>query len=352
MEEKYMKLAISQAKNGKGNTYTNPLVGAVIVKDTQIIAAGAHLAYGQPHAEKNAIQTCLDSEKLFDSMLYVTLEPCNHQGKQPPCTEVILASGIKEVVIGQLDPNPLVSGKGKERLEKAGIKVVVGVLETEVRQLNRHYNHFFEQKRPYVVLKQAMTLDGKISFLNKRTAITGKEVYQRVRQERSQYQAILVGSETILVDDPTLLPDLISVYPPLRVILDRRGRIFSRRELNIFKSAKAPVIVFTEVVEPIENLPPHLTIIQEKQLTLTKVLEHLTERQIQSIYVEGGAKIHDAFFASGLWDEVICYLSPKLIGGNGISSMSSQRPTTTIANLLDVAIETLGNDIRISGRRG
>lgn len=348
MHEHYMKLAIEAAKQGTGKTHTNPLVGAIIVHDDKVIATGAHLAYGQAHAERNALAACGTPEKLREATMYVTLEPCNHQGKQPPCTQAIIDSGIKRVVVGTSDPNPMVAGLGIKKLRQYGVEVIESVLPEEARALNPHYHHFFEQQRPYVVLKQAMTLDGKIAVANRRTAITGPEVYERVRQERGAYQAILVGSETVLIDDPELLATAPE-FPPLRVIIDRRGRTL-RQELALFKRATSPVLIFTEVAA-YGDFPKHVEVTQVRQLSIEKVLAELAARNIQSLYVEGGAKMHDAFLASGAWDEVITYLAPKIIGGNATASMNSSRSETAVAELTNVTVEQLGADLRISGRR-
>lgn len=205
MHKKYMAQAIAEAKKGFRQTYTNPLVGAVIVKNGRVISRGAHLQYGHEHAEKNAILHCEVPEELADSSLYVTLEPCYNTGKQPPCTQAIVEAGIKKVVVGQLDPNPLVAGKGLEFLKSQGIEVVTQVLENEARALNPHYNFYHEHKRPYVVLKQAVSLDGKIAVLGKQTALTDDETNRFVHDERDDYQAILVGADTVLIDNPQLL---------------------------------------------------------------------------------------------------------------------------------------------------
>ncbi|MCP1100966.1 diaminohydroxyphosphoribosylaminopyrimidine deaminase/5-amino-6-(5-phosphoribosylamino)uracil reductase [Aequitasia blattaphilus] len=351
MHKQYMNLAIEEAKKGIGNTYTNPLVGAVIVKDNRVIAKGAHLKYGCEHAERNAINHCQSPEELFDSTLYVTLEPCNHFGKQPPCSHLIVEKGIKRVIIGQLDPNPLVKGQGKAFLEDHGIQVIVGVNEEEVYHLNEYYNFLHRNKRPYIVLKQALTLDGRIAMnRNSPASITGQAVWDRVHKERGKYQGILVGSQTILSDNPTLLSLGSSLYPPVRIVLDRQGRILKARELNLFKNKLAPLWIFTESEEVIPDLP-HVTVIRKETLTLNGVLTELAERSIHSLYVEGGGRIHDAFFAENLWDEIVTYISPKIIGGNSLPGFSSHREATGITPLHSVAFEQLGTDFRISGRR-
>ncbi|EOK07949.1 bifunctional diaminohydroxyphosphoribosylaminopyrimidine deaminase/5-amino-6-(5-phosphoribosylamino)uracil reductase RibD [Enterococcus faecalis] len=351
MHEAFMELAIKEAKMGEGRTFTNPLVGAVIVSGNEIISKGAHLKYGQAHAEINAINACKSPEKLLNSTIYVTLEPCAHYGKQPPCTQAIIDSGIKCVVIGQLDPNPLVSGKGVDKLREQGVHVIIGILENEARNLNIHYNHFFEKQRPFVSLKQAMSLDGKISLRQKRTNLTQKQAFERVHEERGDYQAILVGSETILIDDPLLLTTRKFQFPPVRIVLDRRGRILANSKLSIFKEFSVPVLIFTEKAGHANQLPKHVEVLSLTSVTIQNVLNELYKRNIHSVYVEGGSVIHDAFLASDYWDEIICYVAPLLLGGNSLPSMSSNRVSNSGTPLKFVNIEKLGSDLKIVGRR-
>ena len=349
MDTYFMNLALLEAKRGAKYTHTNPLVGAIIVKDNKIIARGSHLRYGCEHAEKNAISTCKTPEKLFNSTLYVTLEPCNHKGKQPPCTDSIIKMGISKVVVAQLDPNPIVSGKGIKYLQDNGIEVVTGILEREAYFLNYAYNLFHTEKRPYVALKQATSLDGKLAFTNERTQITGKEVYDFVRNERDNYQAILVGAKTVLIDNPTLLGSNTSLFPPKRIILDAEGSIFEQSNLNLFKDSSSEVIIFSKFSH--ENLPSHVTIITPEEFSIKEILSEIAKLGIQSVYVEGGPCIHDQFLASGCWDEVITYISPILLGGNNTSSFTSNKITNEKIQLHDTNVTKLGNDIRISGRR-
>ena len=349
MDTYFMNLALLEAKRGAKYTHTNPLVGAIIVKDNKIIARGSHLRYGCEHAEKNAISTCKTPEKLFNSTLYVTLEPCNHKGKQPPCTDSIIKMGISKIVVAQLDPNPIVSGKGIKYLQDNGIEVVTGILEREAYFLNYAYNLFHTEKRPYVALKQATSLDGKLAFTNERTQITGKEVYDFVRNERDNYQAILVGAKTVLIDNPTLLGSNTSLFPPKRIILDAEGSIFEQSNLNLFKDSSSEVIIFSKFSH--ENLPSHVTIITPEEFSIKEILSEIAKLGIQSVYVEGGPCIHDQFLASGCWDEVITYISPILLGGNNTSSFTSNRITNEKIQLHDTNVTKLGNDIRISGRR-
>ena len=349
MDNYYMSQAIAEAKKGFRQTYTNPLVGAVIVKDNHVIARGAHLQYGHEHAEKNAILHCQTPEELVDSTLYVTLEPCYHRGKQPPCTQTILAAGIKKVVVGQLDPNPLVAGKGLAFLKEEGIEVVTGVLEEEARGLNSHYNFYYENQRPYVVLKQAVSLDGKIAVLGKRTALTDAETNRFVHDERDDYQSILVGADTVLIDKPRLLGAGTSLYPIVRVILDEAGRVFERRDLQIFTDDSAPILIFSK--HKVTDLPSHVKVIDLPEFSIANILRVLYDEKIQSVYVEGGAAVHDAFLNSGLWDEIISYVTPKLIGGNGKAAISSFRLVEEVLELQDFLCQKIGNTIRLSAKR-
>lgn len=349
MDNYYMSQAIAEAKKGFRQTYTNPLVGAVIVKDNHVIARGAHLQYGHEHAEKNAILHCQTPEELVDSTLYVTLEPCHHRGKQPPCTQAILAAGIKKVVVGQLDPNPLVAGKGLAFLKEEGIEVVTGVLEEEARGLNSHYNFYYENQRPYVVLKQAVSLDGKIAVLGKRTALTDAETNRFVHDERDNYQSILVGADTVLIDKPRLLGAGTSLYPIVRVILDEAGRVFERRDLQIFTDDSAPILIFSK--HKVTDLPSHVKVIDLPEFSIANILRVLYDEKIQSVYVEGGAAVHDAFLNSGLWDEIISYVTPKLIGGNGKAAISSFRLVEEVLELQDFLCQKIGNTIRLSAKR-
>lgn len=349
MDNYYMSQAIAEAKKGFRQTYTNPLVGAVIVKDNHVIARGAHLQYGHEHAEKNAILHCQTPEELVDSTLYVTLEPCHHRGKQPPCTQTILAAGIKKVVVGQLDPNPLVAGKGLAFLKEEGIEVVTGVLEEEARGLNSHYNFYYENQRPYVVLKQAVSLDGKIAVLGKRTALTDAETNRFVHDERDNYQSILVGADTVLIDKPRLLGAGTSLYPIVRVILDEAGRVFERRDLQIFTDDSAPILIFSK--HKVTDLPSHVKVIDLPEFSIANILRVLYDEKIQSVYVEGGAAVHDAFLNSGLWDEIISYVTPKLIGGNGKAAISSFRLVEEVLELQDFSCQKIGNTIRLSAKR-
>lgn len=350
MDEWYMQKAIDLAKLGTGKTFTNPLVGAVIVKNNAIISTGYHRKYGEQHAEKMAIDQCATPEDLVDSTLYVTLEPCNHYGKQPPCSHAIVASGITKVVIAQLDPNPIVAGAGVTYLEQNNIEVVVGILQEQAEMINEHYNYFHRYGKPFITLKQAISLDGKIAQKDlMRTQITNSEANKQVHEERSQFQAILVGSRTVLADDPQLLTTGDTEYPPIRIILDRQGVTLDFQKFKLYQS-DLPIWIFTGH-HTANQIPNHVRLFKDDDWTIAKVVDALAKEGVQSIYVEGGAKIHDAFLANNLFEEVITYIAPKLIGGQGTPSFSSEREIETPIPLTFHAIEKLGADLRIVSRR-
>lgn len=352
MHEKYMHLAIAEALKGKNKTYKNPLVGAVIVNQDEIIAKGAHLQYGAPHAEVNAIQTCPTPEKLVHSTLYVTLEPCHHFGKQPPCTQAIIQSGIKKVVIGQLDPNPLVQGKGIAALKQAGVEVIIleGKMGDEVKQLNPFYNFFYTHQRPFVTIKQAITIDGKLSVRNHRTPITDKHSLTDVQAERGKYQAILIGSETALVDNP-LLSSSNADYPPVRIVLDRRGRLYQHLSLQLFTTDFSPVYLFTEQDYP-ASLPQHVVVFKDKQWTIEKILQKLAKQGLQSVFVEGGSTIFDAFLAADKIDQLISYVAPILLGGDALPTFTSLRSAQQAQNFQLQQLTQLEADIKMVFLRG
>lgn len=243
------------------------------------------------------------------------------------------------------------AGKGREFLQKHGIKVIVGVEEEKCRALNPFYNHFFEMDRPYITLKQAVTLDGKISIKKgSRHSITSPKAISRVRKERGEYQGIVVGSETVLVDNPHLLPDAENIFPPVRIVLDRRGRILKSPELNLFQKTTSPVWIFTENHE-LKEIFPHVTIFYTPKFSFAFFIETMRKKGVQSLYVEGGAKIHDAFLAESLWDEVISYIAPKLFGGTSPMSFHSERLVSKDQQLEFLEVEQLGEDIRVRGKR-
>lgn len=315
----YMKLAIALAKQTTGQTSPNPVVGAVIVKNGHIIGMGAHLRAGSPHAEVHAIHMAGMEAKGAD--MYVTLEPCNHFGKTPPCTELIIQSGIKRVFVATEDPNPLVAGRGNNYLKNAGIEVQVGLCKKEADNLNTTFFHFIKTKQPYVTLKAAISLDGKIGARTGDSKwITSSEARLDVHELRHAHDAILVGINTVMTDDPLLTTRLPrGGKNPIRIILDTHLRI--PLHSRVVKDQSAQTIVFTgnstdnnkkeKLVEAgvdVVNLPAESILVRD-------VLKHLATKQITSLLVEGGSEVHASFIKERAFQQIIFYVAPILIGG-------------------------------------
>lgn len=321
----YMKFALGLAKKGYGFVNPNPMVGAVIVKDDKIIGQGYHEKYGELHAERNALANCKISPK--DATMYVTLEPCCHYGKTPPCTEAIIRSGIQRVVIGSNDPNPLVKGKGIAELRKHGIVVEAGVLKEECDKLNEVFFHFIENKTPFVLMKYAMTLDGKIATVaGKSKWITGEEARNNVHEDRHRYSAIMVGIGTVLSDNPLLTCRIENRRNPIRVICDTNLRM--PLDCNIVNTAKEiPTIIATcstEIQRYLQYMDLGCKIIvvnkKENHLDLKELMIKLGEENIDSIFLEGGASLNWSMLQYGLINKVQAYIAPKLFGGEGAKS--------------------------------
>ena len=299
------------AANGLGRVRPNPLVGCVVVKDGRIISEGYHQEYGHNHAERNALLRMLPTTHYPLSTLYVNLEPCSHHGKTPPCADLIIEKGIRRVVCCNDDPNPLVAGNGFRKLEEAGIEVVRHVLEEEGRELNRHFFTFMEQKRPYVILKWAESADGFMAPATPGPYWLSTQEQNRLNHRwRTEEAAILVGSETYLQDHPSLTPRHYLGPAPQPIVLDRRGRVafFSQSELKEQKESSNSS--FGSDCNKKNCLVLHCQ-------TIPEVLQELYERKLQSVIVEGGRKILDAFITSGLYDEVRILRSPQHLG-NGL----------------------------------
>ncbi|MCO5260479.1 MAG: bifunctional diaminohydroxyphosphoribosylaminopyrimidine deaminase/5-amino-6-(5-phosphoribosylamino)uracil reductase RibD [Crocinitomicaceae bacterium] len=301
-DEFYIQRCIDLALKGKGNVAPNPMVGAVIVYNDEIIGEGYHQKYGEAHAEVNAVNSVKNKGLLCESTIYVSLEPCSHYGKTSPCSDLLVASQFKRVVIGSVDSNSKVAGKGIEKLRNAGIAVTVGVLEKECRELNKRFFTFHENKRPYVILKWAQTKDGFIDKFREKNEtgiywITGPQTKKNVHQWRAEEAAILVGKNTVLNDNPSLTVREVAGKNPIRVVLD--SQLSLAMDASVF-SCESPTIVFNTIKSGVEGT---ITWIQLEQLTPAAILQALFEKNIQSIIVEGGKQVLDAFIQSRLWDE-------------------------------------------------
>ena len=323
--ETFMKRCIELATNGAGNVAPNPMVGCVIVHEGKIIGEGFHKKFGEAHAEVNAIRSVSDQALLRQSTLYVNLEPCSYFGKTPPCTDLIIEKKIPEVIIGCLDPNPLVAGTGAQQLQTSNIKLQIGILETECRKLNKRFFTFHQKKRPYIILKWAQTKDGFIAPKDKSRVSISNEFSKTIAHRwRSDEACIMVGTNTALHDDPKLDSRLWNNNNPIRIVIDRELKLPS--ELNLFDRS-APTIVFCEKEKASGNNLEFIQIDFKKDL-LKNILNVLAEKQIQSVLVEGGAMLLQSFIDEELWDEARIFIAPSFftdgipapkISGNKIS---------------------------------
>ena len=322
-----MQRCLELALKGLGNVAPNPLVGAVLVKDGKIIGEGYHRQYGQPHAEVNAVKLFVDAPgndavELSKAALYVNLEPCNHHGMTPPCTELIIQYKIPEVVIGCADPNRKTKISGMEALTKAGCKVMTGVLKNESEELNRRFITFHAKKRPYIILKYAQSKDGFIApekNSGKESWLTNQWSRKLVHKWRSEEPAIMVGTNTAITDNPFLTTRFWTGKNPLRVVIDRRLRLPSL--LNIF-NADAPTLIFNESRNKSSSNIEFVKVNFEN--SIKEILHSLYARQVQSVIVEGGARLLESIIEKNLWDEARVFTADKyLVRGIGSPVLSA-----------------------------
>lgn len=307
---------------GLGVSYTspNPMVGAIIVYEGKIIGEGYHKKYGTPHAEPNAINSVKDKSLLKKSTLYVNLEPCSHYGKTPPCANLIVKTGIPNVVISTLDPNPKVSGRGVDILRKAGVNVEIGILENESRKLNRRFFCFYEKKRPFITLKWAQTADGFIDLLRKDNSTPALKISNLVTQQfthkmRSENMAIMVGTRTVMLDNPSLTLRNWFGRSPIRVTIDKKRIIPENFHI---KDGNEATIIFTETKKDNKLNLEYIQIPFDKN-NLTEIIHFLYEKNINSVLVEGGTALLNSFIDAELWDEANIEISSVEIG-NGIKA--------------------------------
>lgn len=319
--EKHMRRCFDLAAKGLGSVAPNPLVGCVITNDAMVIAEGFHQKYGEAHAEVNAINQLPYDFNFSEATLFVNLEPCSHQGKTPPCVDLIIKKRFKRVVISNIDSNPLVGGKGIEKLRNAGIETETGVLENEGRELNKRFFTFHELKRPYIILKWAQTANGFIcrkplSDIKEDNWITGVESKKLVHQWRANEQGIMVGTNTVINDDPELTVRLVKGKNPVRIILDKDLKLSS--DLAVFNN-KARTIVFTEQnIDNSGNVTYYKINFNDK--IQDSVLNQLYKEGISSVIIEGGAKLLNSVINQNCWDEIRIFVNPELAFKNGISA--------------------------------
>jgi len=326
-DERHMRRALELARLGVGRVSPNPLVGAVICKDGEVIGEGWHKAFGGPHAEVEALRSLADPALAKGATLYVTLEPCCHTGKTGPCTEAVLGAGIARVVAATFDPNPLVAGKGMERLEQAGVRAELGLLEHDAIRMNRGFLMAHSQKRPFIVAKWAMTLDGRIAATSGDSQWVSNDTSLGVVHElRAEMDGIMVGIGTVMRDNPRLnvrLPGYTGKQP-LRIVVDSslRTPLKARLLADQGTTAGKTLLVCSETVAP-DLLARYqqagvdvLTIgDQHGMIDLRNLMPHLAERGVNNLLVEGGGQLHGSMMRQGLIDEVIAFIAPKLIGG-------------------------------------
>ena len=299
-----MKRCIQLAKNGLGSTYPNPLVGSVIVYEGKIIGEGWHQKAGNAHAEVIAIHSVKDKSLLKKATIYVSLEPCSHFGKTPPCSDLIIKHEIPTVIIGTVDPNSVVAGKGIKKLIESGKKITVGILEAECNELNKRFFTFQNKKRPYLILKWAESEDGMISpkerFEQKPVWITNPYSRQLVHKWRSEEQAILVGTETVVADNPKLNIRDWTGTAPIRIVIDRNNRI--SKESYIFDDTQKTLVFSSTALGEEKNTNQWIPLKEQENLA-TQIANQLHELNIQSVIIEGGSKTLQLFIDSNLWDE-------------------------------------------------
>ncbi|MDP9751071.1 MULTISPECIES: bifunctional diaminohydroxyphosphoribosylaminopyrimidine deaminase/5-amino-6-(5-phosphoribosylamino)uracil reductase RibD [Thermoanaerobacter] len=354
--EEYMKRALTLAKKGWGYTNPNPLVGAVIVKNGKIIGEGYHEYFGGPHAEVNALKNAV--ENVEGSTMFVTLEPCSHYGKTPPCVEEIIKSGIKRVYIAMEDPNPKVSGNGIKRLKEAGIEVHVGMMEKEARKLNEIFVKYITTKFPFVILKSAMSIDGKIACYNGNSKwITNEKSRKFAHKIRGRVSAIMVGVNTVIKDNPMLTTRLEGYKNPVRIIVDSRGRI--PLDSNVIRDKTAKTIIATTELMPnnvrkkLEDMDIEVITLKNDsgKVPLKELMIKLGERGIDSVLIEGGGTLNWSAFKEGIVDKVMFFISPRIIGGKNALTPVEGIGFSDIGNsieLKDVEIDRIDDDILIT----
>ncbi len=353
-DEIFMRETLRIAKNALGRTSPNPLVGAVIVKDGKIIAEGWHRQAGTPHAEIHALN--MAGELAKGATLYVNLEPCSHFGRTPPCAKAIIDAGIKKVVAAMSDPNPKVAGRGFELLKNAGIEVQVGVLADEAEKLNEIFIKWITKNLPFVTMKFASSLDGKIAtFCGESQWISGIESRKFVHHLRDINDAILVGVGTVLADNPSLTTRLVEGKNPVRVIADSNARTSTDSKI-LNKSARTIIAVSEnaprEKISALKNCGAEIIFAGNERVDLKILMRELAKREITSVLVEGGGKIHFSMLQAGLVDKIYAFIAPKIIGGEksltAVEGIGFEKLSDAI-ELKNFTSEKIGEDILLSG---
>ena len=325
----FMKRVLQLAKRGSGKVSPNPMVGAVIVKNGKILSEGYHAFFGGPHAEINALNK-LKSHEVIGSTLYVNLEPCSHYGKTPPCTDAIIKAKIRRVIIGMVDPNPMVNGRGIEKLKKAGIEVRTGILEEESAELNEAYVKYITKHEPFITLKVAQTLDGRIATSRGFSRwITGEESRRFVHKMRRENDAVMVGINTVIADDPQLTVRMVPGRGKRRIILDSRLRIPLEAKILHHSDPQNTVVVTTDQspynkVKILQEMGVTVWILKKADgmVDLPSLWQKMADDGIASLLVEGGGKVLTSIIRQGCADRIILFFAPKIFG-EGINSIGN-----------------------------
>lgn len=361
-KEEYMRRALELARKGEGHTSPNPMVGCVVVKDGRIISEGYHEKYGEFHAERNALTRCTEDTAGAD--LYVTLEPCCHQGKTPPCTDIIIEKKIARVFVGSMDSNPLVAGKGVQILRDHGIYVETGILDAECRKLNEVFYHYIATKTPFVVMKYAMTLDGKIACATGDSKwVTGEIARTQVHRMRGRYRGIMVGIGTVLADDPMLNCRVEGGVDPVRIICDSNLHIPTESQIVKTASDIETIVACSQEALESERKQEKIRRLKESGIqiigtegahgvNLMELMKELGGQNIDSILLEGGGTLNASALEDGIVNKVYAYIAGKLIGGmdarSPVEGMGIDRMADAIT-LQNMEIEKLGDDFCIVG---
>jgi diaminohydroxyphosphoribosylaminopyrimidine deaminase/5-amino-6-(5-phosphoribosylamino)uracil reductase len=356
-DDRWMKRAICLAEKGRGRTSPNPVVGAVLVKEGISVGEGYHAKAGEAHAEIIALRNA--GQAARGSTLYINLEPCIHYGKTPPCAPVIIEAGVRRVVIGTEDPNPLIKGKGLESLRRAGLEVKVGILEKECQRLNEAFHKYILKREPFVILKVAATLDGRIATRDGESKwISGETSRRFVHRLRNQVDGVVVGINTVLKDDPMLTARVTGGRDPLRIVLDSRLRIPG--QAKVIKEDPSKTIIATtglaarDKKERLEEMGVKILVLDSKhqRVSLKPFLSKLGEMGITSLLVEGGGQVNGSFLGEGLIDKLILFISPRVIGDDQAIGMFGGKPVPRLKDavpLHELRMRRIGGDMLIQG---
>lgn len=328
-----MARCLELAAHGLGLVAPNPMVGCVIVYNNKIIGEGYHHEYGGPHAEVVAINSVKDHSLLKEATIYVSLEPCSHHGKTPPCSDLIIERQIPKAVIGCIDPNELVGGKGKKKLEDAGVEVISGIMEKECLELNKRFFKFYQKKKPYIILKWAQSSDGFIDHARD-TGLMGPATISNatsrtlVHKWRSEEQAIMVGTNTAILDNPELTVRLWKGKNPLRIVLDRQNRLFGHLKLL---DGSTPTLVFTDIeneAKVTSNTNLEYIFVKAEEKIYDAICRELYSRNIQSVIIEGGSMFLNNCIRERMWDEARVFVAPHMLGKGIPAPQMEIRPTS------------------------